>query len=109
MKENKAHWEKIYRTKNPAQVSWTQPVPHASLDIAGKAVSRYMVVGTFSENGPDKCSGLPVKQYSELQLQNQLNRGFTKIKCLNEDHITPFGTMQNFLFCSFSVKPKVLM
>src|SRR5258707_5077612 len=33
MKENKAHWEKIYRTKNPAQVSWTQPVPQASLDF----------------------------------------------------------------------------
>ncbi len=200
MRENKkAHWERVYKTHNPDQVSWTQPVPQTSLDfihgfnlpktskiidigggdstlvdcllkegftditvldiseaalekaqarlgdksrqvkwiaaditefqpdekydlwhdraafhfltrenqiaaylnIAGNAISNYMVIGTFSENGPEKCSGLPVRQYSETQLQYQLSQDFTKIKCINENHVTPFQTIQNFLFCSF--------
>lgn len=200
MKEDKkSHWEQVYQTQNPDQVSWTQAVPQTSLDfihsfhlpktakiidigggdsllvdylleegfqditvldisvvalekvkirlgekskqvkwivnditdfkpendydlwhdratfhflteenqvaayltIAEKSVKTYMVIGTFSENGPKKCSGLPIRQYSETQLQNQLKKDFTKIRCISEDHITPFQTTQNFLFCSF--------
>jgi hypothetical protein len=81
----------------------------AYLEIAQKAVNSFMVIGTFSENGPEKCSGLPIRQYTETQLQGQLSPAFTKIKCINEDHTTPFQTKQNFLFCSFkkavSLKP----
>jgi hypothetical protein len=73
----------------------------AYMRIAGKSVKQYMVVGTFSENGPEMCSGLPVRQYTEQQLENQLLKDFKKIKCITEDHITPFETKQNFLFCSF--------
>lgn len=61
----------------------------------------FLTIGTFSENGPTKCSGLEIKQYSEITLQQQLRRGFEKIKCVIEDHLTPFNTLQNFLFCSF--------
>ena len=46
------------------------------LNIVSDAVSDYIVMGTFSKNGPEKCSGLPIKQYSELQLQNQFNKHF---------------------------------
>jgi SAM-dependent methyltransferase len=73
----------------------------AYLDIAGRSIASYLVIGTFSENGPEKCSGLPIKQYMEEQLQNQLTKDFKKIRCINEDHITPFQSRQNFLFCSF--------
>jgi len=73
----------------------------AYVKIASRAVVNYMVVGTFSENGPVKCSGLPTKQYTEDQLQNQLIKDFKKIRCIHEDHITPFQTRQNFLFCGF--------
>lgn len=61
----------------------------------------YLVIGTFSDNGPDKCSGLPVRQYSEQTLTSELHNGFNKIKCITTDHHTPFHTIQNFLFCSF--------
>lgn len=61
----------------------------------------YMTIGTFSENGPTKCSGLEVKQYTEAALAGQLKDGFEKIKCITEDHVTPFNKLQNFLFCSF--------
>ena len=71
------------------------------LAAAEKAVTGFMVLGTFSAKGPEKCSGLAVHQYSEEELQRKLEGGFKKIKCITEDHITPFNTVQNFLFCSF--------
>lgn len=71
------------------------------IDTARKAITGYLAIGTFSETGPDMCSGLSVKQYSEDELQEELAGGFKKIRCIKEDHITPFNTTQNFLFCSF--------
>lgn len=61
----------------------------------------FMAIGTFSENGPTKCSGLEIKQYSEKTLNSVLTTHFEKIRCITEDHKTPFHTLQNFLFCSF--------
>jgi len=74
------------------------------LNIVEKAVRKFMVIGTFSDFGPQKYSGLEIRQYSEQQLEQKLAKGFQKIKCITEDHVTPFHTKQNFLFCSFSVK-----
>lgn len=71
------------------------------LDIARKNVNGYMTIGTFSKNGPTKCSGLDIKQYDEQTLTTELENGFDKLKCITEDHTTPFNTIQNFLFCSF--------
>jgi len=65
----------------------------------------FLTLGTFSENGPKKCSGLDIRQYSERSLQERFNDGFSKIKCITEDHMTPFHTLQNFLFCSFRRLP----
>jgi trans-aconitate methyltransferase len=74
------------------------------LAIAQRLVNRFIAIGTFSENGPQKCSGLEIQQYSERSLQEKFAKGFQKIKCIGEDHITPFQTKQNFLFCSFLAK-----
>jgi uridine phosphorylase len=71
------------------------------MDTARKSVNGYLTIGTFSENGPEKCSGLKIKQYSEETLTTELQNGFEKLRCITEDHITPFNTTQNFLFCSF--------
>jgi ubiquinone/menaquinone biosynthesis C-methylase UbiE len=73
------------------------------LDLARNTVKEngFVAIGTFSEQGPDQCSGLSVKKYSEYSLQEQLKKGFEKLRCFTEDHITPFRTIQNFLFCSF--------
>ena len=75
------------------------------LERARKAVSGFLTIGTFSNNGPKKCSGLPITQYSEENLTTLLQNGFKKIRCITEDHITPFDTTQNFLFCSFKRYP----
>lgn len=60
-----------------------------------------LVIGTFSEQGPKKCSGIEIKQYSETTMSNRLKGYFEKIKCITVDHKTPFDTLQNFVFCSF--------
>jgi 2-polyprenyl-3-methyl-5-hydroxy-6-metoxy-1,4-benzoquinol methylase len=197
--DNKNHWENVYETKNPKQVSWTQKKPQTSLDfikssglgkeakiidigggdsnlvdflleegyenitvldisaralekaqkrlgdsaskvkwivtditafepaetydiwhdravfhflttpeqvskyidIAEKNVNNFMILGTFSKNGPTKCSGLYIQQYDEESLSEKFKESFEKIKCITEDHITPFETVQNFVFCSF--------
>tara|TARA_R110002050_G_scaffold79882_1_gene170800 strand:- start:1137 stop:1748 length:612 start_codon:yes stop_codon:yes gene_type:complete len=63
-----------------------------------------LVIGTFSENGPQKCSGLDIKQYSEGSMANRFKAYFNRIKCIKSDHKTPFGTYQNFVFCCFKRK-----
>lgn len=197
--DNKKHWENVYETKNPDQVSWTQKKPQTSLDfihsfglgkeakiidigggdsnlvdflleegyenitvldisvkalekakkrlgdnadkvkwiatditafeptetydiwhdraafhflttpeqvskyidIARKSITGYLVLGTFSKNGPAQCSGLDIQQYDEASLSEKFREHFEKIQCITEDHITPFETTQNFIFCSF--------
>lgn len=60
-----------------------------------------LIIGTFSEQGPKKCSGIEIKQYSEETMTEQLKNYFHKIRCIPVDHVTPVGTIQNFVFCSF--------
>ena len=60
-----------------------------------------LVIGTFSEQGPKKCSGIEIRQYSETTMTDRLKMFFEKIKCITVDHKTPFDTIQNFVFCSF--------
>ena len=73
------------------------------VSIAENAIKKngYLVLGTFSEKGPKKCSGLEIKQYSEASMSARFEVAFDRIKCVTEDHITPFNIVQNFLFCSF--------
>jgi len=71
------------------------------MEIAEKAVSGFLSIGTFSDNGPEKCSGLEIKQYNEDSITTVFNKGFEKIRCITENHKTPFNSIQNFVFCSF--------
>ncbi len=60
-----------------------------------------LIIGTFSESGPLKCSGIEITQYSEHSLSEAFDERFEKISCLAINHPTPFDTVQNFIFCSF--------
>ena len=71
------------------------------VSTARKSVNRFMAIGTFSHDGPKKCSGLEIKQYNKEEITAQFKNGFDRLECITEDHKTPFGTFQNFLFCSF--------
>ena len=198
--ERKHHWEKVYETKSPSEVSWTQEKPVTSLDfilsfdlpksapiidvgggdillvdnllnlgytditvldISGKALERAkkrlgklaekvdwiesdisqfnptrsysiwhdraafhfltspqeiraysllvenyvavgLTIGTFSEKGPLKCSGLEIAQYNEKSLTEIFQPKFLLNKTQTVFHTTPFDTQQHFLFCGFT-------
>ena len=61
----------------------------------------YLILGTFSENGPAKCSGLNVSRYSPELLKKIFSPEFKMIESFTIDHKTPFDTNQNFLFSIF--------
>ena len=72
------------------------------LNIVKNAVTGKIIVGTFSVDGPKKCSGLEIQQYDESGMKTKFeNASFKNIECKREDHITPSGAVQNFVFCSF--------
>src|ERR1700752_626369 len=54
----------------------------------GIAENGYLILGTFSESGPQKCSGLEIKQYSEESMSAKFEKDFKRIKCIKEDHLT---------------------
>ena len=64
----------------------------------------FMFLGTFSENGPLKWSGLEITQYSEDKFEHIFGTNFSKMNCFEENHQTPFDTTQNFIFCTFKKK-----
>ena len=65
--------------------------------------ARNFVVGTFSSEGPKKCSGLDIHQYDEISITKTFeNANFKKVESKRVDHNTPFGSFQNFIFCSFT-------
>ncbi|MBS2011745.1 MAG: class I SAM-dependent methyltransferase [Deltaproteobacteria bacterium] len=61
----------------------------------------HVILATFAENGPEKCSGLPVHRYSPETLTAQLGPGFRLVESLHEEHATPAGRMQAFQFSRF--------
>lgn len=74
------------------------------VEIVRNAVSDTLIIGTFSVNGPQKCSGLQISQYDKEKLNSIFSQDFELVKSFTEDHITPFNTVQNFIFCQFKKK-----
>lgn len=71
----------------------------------------HAIVGTFDENGPEKCSGLPVVRYTPEGLAGELQRIapdlLRPVASLRHVHITPKGNRQSFQFSVFrkAVRP----
>ena len=72
--------------------------------ITSHFVSKNLIMGTFSKEGPKKFSGLDIVQYDDHSLSKIFESSFQLMNCLTSDHITPFETVQNFQFCSFKKK-----
>lgn len=64
----------------------------------------YVIMGTFSEKGPEKCSGLEVQRYSVGEMCKLFEENYTMLNAKNVDHQTPSGMTQNFTFCCFQKK-----
>ena len=58
-----------------------------------------LIIGTFAEDGPLKCSGLEIKRYSVDQISTLFKETFRLVESFKMLHKTPFHTEQSFSFC----------
>lgn len=65
----------------------------------------HVIVATFADDGPEKCSGLPVMRYSADKLHAEFGAPFTLLQQEREEHHTPFGTVQKFIYCLCRKEP----
>lgn len=72
-------------------------------ELVGNSVIKNgtLAIGTFSENGPLKCSGIEIKRYSIDELTTCFESDFQAVEQFQVDHDTPFGTVQHFTFVRF--------
>jgi SAM-dependent methyltransferase len=64
----------------------------------------HVIVSTFGPEGPDKCSGLDLVRYDAKSLHEQFGARFHLVESSRELHLTPFGTIQQFLYCYCKVE-----
>jgi SAM-dependent methyltransferase len=80
----------------------TEPADrHAYVERVMRAVrpGGHVIVATFAEDGPDKCSGLPVMRYRPEALHAEFGDAFLLVEHEKEAHRTPSGTVQQFVYC----------
>jgi 2-polyprenyl-3-methyl-5-hydroxy-6-metoxy-1,4-benzoquinol methylase len=61
----------------------------------------HAVIATFALDGPEKCSGLPVRRYDGPSLQAELGPDFRLMKSVPGMHVTPWGKPQSFQYSVF--------
>jgi SAM-dependent methyltransferase len=60
-----------------------------------------LVIATFGPDGPERCSGLPVRRYGRDELADRLGPEFAEIHSELAIHRTPSGKDQQFLWGHF--------
>lgn len=58
----------------------------------------FLVIGAFAQDGPTKCSGLNVAQYSVQDLTRRFDNAFRLLRSRRELHQTPAGAGQSFTY-----------
>ena len=72
-----------------------------------KTISDFMqpgahaIIATFNFEGPKKCSGLDIVRYSPETLSEIFSENFKLIETKTEEHKTPGGMTQSFVYCRF--------
>jgi len=59
----------------------------------------HVIIATFAEDGPEKCSGLPVVRYQPESLHAEFGDAFLLVGHEKEAHHTPSGAVQQFVYC----------
>jgi SAM-dependent methyltransferase len=59
----------------------------------------YVIAASFGPDGPTRCSGLEVVRYSPEAMHAEFGAGFRLLDSVREDHHTPGGTVQAFIYC----------
>jgi SAM-dependent methyltransferase len=68
----------------------------------------HVLVATFAADGPTRCSGLPVVRYAAAALAEEFGEGFRLITSAREEHVTPSGVVQAFIYALFRMKSKAV-
>ena len=69
--------------------------------IEGTKPGSHVIIATFALDGPDKCSGLPVRRYDLAGLAAELGDRFDLTDSWPETHLTPWGSGQRFQWAAF--------
>ena len=59
----------------------------------------HVIVASFAPEGPERCSGLDVVRYSPESMHAQFGSAFTLVDSVKEEHHTPGGRTQAFVYC----------
>ncbi len=65
----------------------------------------HVVIATFADDGPTRCSGLEVVRYTPETLHNQFGTEFRLLTSIREEHPSPWGAHQAFIYCLFRHEP----
>lgn len=65
----------------------------------------HVLVATFAEDGPARCSGLEVARYEPAALHAEFGGGFRLVESVREKHLTPWGAPQAFTYCLCRFEP----
>ena len=82
-----------FLTAPGARIAYVRQVAHAVKPEG------HVIVSTFGPEGPTKCSGLDVVRYDAQSLHQEFGLHFHLLESSKELHRTPFGTIQQFLYC----------
>lgn len=61
-------------------------------NMVSTAVDQYLLMSTFSKEGPLKCSGLPITQYDIESISSNFSAAFELLQQDQELHTTPFDS-----------------
>jgi ubiquinone/menaquinone biosynthesis C-methylase UbiE len=61
----------------------------------------FVIMATFAQDGPDRCSGLEVSRYGPDELSNELGSRYRLVDDLSRTHVTPRGVEQRFIHALF--------
>jgi len=61
----------------------------------------HAIIAAFNLDGPEKCSGLDIVQYSPETISAVLGDAFQLVETSTEEHVTPGGSSQSFVYCRF--------
>ncbi|MBF0587685.1 MAG: class I SAM-dependent methyltransferase [Magnetococcales bacterium] len=61
-------------------------------------VGGHLILAAFADDGPTKCSGLTVRQFSPDSMTHDFAEYFTLVRHIKETHQTPSGSRQSFLY-----------
>lgn len=78
---------------DPAQRLAYRRVMERALRPGGQAI-----IATFADDGPDRCSGLPVARWEPERLAGELGPALQLVEAAREDHVAPGGRLQRFQY-----------